>query len=186
MKLKELLHMSILLALLIVCSQIIIPIGVVPITLQTFAIILIGIILRPSKAGFVTLTYLCIGVLGLPVFSRFNGGIHTILSPTFGFIISFIPASMYISSYFSRIHSKINYYSIKSIMTLIVAHIIIYFIGATFFTLYMNYVQDQSYSLLTCLSMVMFPFIPGDLFKIFLALLVAKHIIPIIHKHHLS
>ncbi|OHX41159.1 biotin transporter BioY [Cytobacillus oceanisediminis] len=65
-------------------------IGGVPITLQTFFAILAGAILG-SRLGAITMAvYAFAGLAGAPVFSKFGGGFASLLSPTFGFILSFI------------------------------------------------------------------------------------------------
>jgi biotin transport system substrate-specific component len=64
--------------------------GGVPITLQTFFAILAGLILG-SRLGAISMTvYMFVGLAGAPVFAKFSGGFGSIISPTFGFIISFI------------------------------------------------------------------------------------------------
>lgn len=65
-------------------------IGGVPITLQTFFAILAGAILR-SRLGAITMAvYAFVGLAGAPVFAKFGGGLSSVVSPTFGFILSFI------------------------------------------------------------------------------------------------
>ena len=65
-------------------------VGGVPITLQTFFAILAGLLLG-SRLGVISMTvYMFIGLVGAPVFAKFGGGFGQILSPTFGFIVSFI------------------------------------------------------------------------------------------------
>ncbi len=65
-------------------------VGGVPITLQTFFAILAGAILG-SRLGAIAMTvYLFLGLAGLPIFAGFKGGLGTVMSPTFGFILSFI------------------------------------------------------------------------------------------------
>lgn len=65
-------------------------IGGVPITLQTFFAILAGLVLG-SRLGVITTTvYAFIGLVGIPVFAQFSGGIGALIKPTFGFILSFI------------------------------------------------------------------------------------------------
>jgi biotin transport system substrate-specific component len=78
-------------ALLIVLSQLSIPMPTgVPVTLQTFAVAITGVILG-WKFGFVsTLIYILLGVAGLPVFANFKAGLQAIAGPTGGFIYGFI------------------------------------------------------------------------------------------------
>ncbi|MBA4538000.1 biotin transporter BioY [Bacillus aquiflavi] len=65
-------------------------IGGVPITLQSFFAVLAGALLG-SRLGAISMTvYALLGLIGAPVFARFSGGFSSLLSPTFGFIISFI------------------------------------------------------------------------------------------------
>lgn len=65
-------------------------IGGVPITLQTFFALLAGILLGSRTGAIAMLFYAFIGLVGLPVFANFSGGIDTLISPTFGFIVSYI------------------------------------------------------------------------------------------------
>lgn len=65
-------------------------IGGVPITLQLMFAILAGGILGSRIGALSMLTYMFIGLVGAPVFAQFKGGPAQLLSPTFGFIISFI------------------------------------------------------------------------------------------------
>ena len=61
----------------------------VPMTLQTFIIALIAIVLGAKRGAIATLIYILLGALGLPVFSGFTGGWQIIIGPTGGFILSF-------------------------------------------------------------------------------------------------
>ena len=65
-------------------------IGGVPITLQTFFSVLAGILLGGRIGAIAMLFYAFIGLVGLPVFAKFSGGIDSLISPTFGFILSYI------------------------------------------------------------------------------------------------
>lgn len=78
-------------ALLIVLSQLSIPTPTgVPITLQTFAVAITGVIIG-WKFGFLsTLIYILLGAVGLPVFANFNAGLQAIAGPTGGFIYGFL------------------------------------------------------------------------------------------------
>lgn len=65
-------------------------IGGVPITLQTFFAILAGLLLGSRTGAIAMLFYAFIGLAGLPVFAKFSGGIDSLITPTFGFIVSYI------------------------------------------------------------------------------------------------
>ena len=85
-------HIALLAAILVVCSQITIPFpGSVPITLQTFAIALIAYIMGSYKGALTLIIYLGLGAIGLPVFAGFKGGFDTLIGPTGGYLIGFLP-----------------------------------------------------------------------------------------------
>lgn len=79
-------------ALMIIFAQISIPVpfSVVPITFQTFAVILIAVVLEEQLATRTLMVYTLLGVIGLPVFSGFSGGLTRVFGPTGGFILGFI------------------------------------------------------------------------------------------------
>lgn len=90
-------------------------VGGVPITLQTFFAVLSGLVLG-SRAGAIAMTvYMCVGLAGAPVFARFSGGFGQILSPTFGFIISFIFVA-YIAGKIVEKNSKVSGYIIAALV----------------------------------------------------------------------
>ncbi|WP_172170794.1 biotin transporter BioY [Brevibacterium sp. CT2-23B] len=64
------------------------PLGV-PITLQTFAIALCGMVLGPWRGFAATLLYVVLGLVGLPIFSGMRGGIGVLAGPSAGYILSF-------------------------------------------------------------------------------------------------
>jgi biotin transport system substrate-specific component len=65
-------------------------VGGVPITLQTFFAILAGAILGSRLGSIAMIVYMLVGIVGVPVFADFYGGLSIIIRPTFGFIISYI------------------------------------------------------------------------------------------------
>jgi len=107
MKINDLTKISLFIALMIVGAFIKIPFPFIEITLQSFFAILAGLILGHKKGAVVTLLYMILGLIGIPVFAR-GGGLYYVLTPSFGFIFSFIPAS-FISGYLYHI-KKANKY----------------------------------------------------------------------------
>ncbi|XJZ28932.1 biotin transporter BioY [Bacillota bacterium Lsc_1132] len=65
-------------------------VGGVPITLQTFFAILAGVVLGSRLGAIAMIAYALVGLVGVPVFAKFSGGFSSIISPTFGFIVSYI------------------------------------------------------------------------------------------------
>lgn len=78
-------------ALLAIISQIVIPTPIgIPVTLQTFAIALYSFIAGPVFAVLAVSVYLGLGLIGLPVFSGFTGGLGALFGFTGGFLWGFI------------------------------------------------------------------------------------------------
>jgi biotin transport system substrate-specific component len=106
----------------------------VPLTLQTFFAILAGLILG-SRLGFFSLSvYVILGLIGAPIFAGFKGGVSILISPTFGFIISYIVLAYVVGKI---AESKRN---LPIYITAALAGIAInYFIGVNLFYLAMNF-----------------------------------------------
>jgi biotin transport system substrate-specific component len=79
-------------ALVAVCAHVAIPLWFtpVPVTLQPFAVLLLGLLLGPRLAAGATLAYLAEGAAGLPVFTPYGlGGVAQLLGPTGGYLLSY-------------------------------------------------------------------------------------------------
>lgn len=76
-------------AILAVCSWISIP-AAVPFTLQTFGVFLAVGVLGGKRGTLTVLTYILMGMIGVPVFAGFSGGIGCLLGSTGGYIIGFL------------------------------------------------------------------------------------------------
>lgn len=71
-----------------------IPLGPgVPITLQTLAVMITGIILGPARGAAAVGLFLLAGLAGLPVFSGFRGGLGVLAGPSAGYLLAFLPAA---------------------------------------------------------------------------------------------
>ena len=87
---------ALLLALLVICAWVSIPIGVSPITLQVFGVILVILLAPKVDSIIIVLAYVLMGTFGLPVF---NGGTSGFTSLTYGFIVGFLAAAIIIYLY---------------------------------------------------------------------------------------
>lgn len=90
MSVRDMCLIGIFTAIICVLGQISIPMPYgVPMTLQTFAIPLAGVILGAKRGTVATLVYVLLGAVGAPVFAGFAGGLRVVVGPTGGFILSF-------------------------------------------------------------------------------------------------
>lgn len=89
---RDMAYCSLFALLVGIGAHIRIPLSFVPITLQTMMVMLAALLLGARRGALAMSMYMMMGLLGLPVFTL-GGGIHNIMSPTFGFIVGFIPAA---------------------------------------------------------------------------------------------
>ena len=82
--------------------RIVIPISPVPITGQTFVVLLSGLILGSTFGAISMLMYLFIGMSGLPFFSAGVAGLAILKSPTIGYIIGFFLAAYVIGAFATK------------------------------------------------------------------------------------
>ena len=77
-------------SLIAVGAFVCLPVGAVPVTLQTLAVVLAAILLSPGGAFAATGVYVLLGVVGVPVFSGGRAGLAVLVGPTGGFILGFV------------------------------------------------------------------------------------------------
>ena len=66
----------------------------VPITLQTFGVMLAGVVLGPLRGFLAVLLYLAVGFAGLPIFADQTGGPSTFSKPSIGYLLAFPVAAL--------------------------------------------------------------------------------------------
>jgi biotin transport system substrate-specific component len=82
-------------ALTSVAAQIAVPLWPVPITMQTLAVLLVGVSLGAVRGALSMVLYAVLGIVGLPVFSDASSGFGVIAGPTGGYIVGFIFAAAF-------------------------------------------------------------------------------------------
>ena len=87
---KDICCAAVAVALICVCSWIAIPVGGIPITLQSLAVFLTAVLLGVKRSIFAVIAYLVLGFIGVPVFAGFTGGFAKLLSPTGGYLLAFL------------------------------------------------------------------------------------------------
>jgi len=89
LSIRDLCRIAFFTAFIAVCAQVAVPLGPVPQTLQTWGIMLAGILLGAKHGTIAVIVYVLLGAAGAPVFAAFGGGIGHIAGPSGGFILSF-------------------------------------------------------------------------------------------------
>ena len=90
LRLRDMCFIALFTAFIAIITQVTMPMPLgVPLSLQTFAVMLAGIILGAKKAPIALLIYLALGAVGAPVFVNFGGGFHRIIGPWGGFLMSY-------------------------------------------------------------------------------------------------
>lgn len=109
-------------------ANIIIPMYPVPISLQTVACMLIGLLYRPKEALFTLITYLTAGAIGLPVFIGGTYGIAKFVGPTAGYLVGFTLGTFAVS--YIRCKYEINLGKfINTFLLVVLGQVIIYTFG---------------------------------------------------------
>ncbi len=154
--------------LLAVSSKVQVPFWPVPMTMQTFVIFLIGMTYS-VRLSFVTVSlYLYQGAIGLPVFAA-GGGIAYLMGPTAGYLYGMLFASVAIS-YLANLGFSKTYFKVA--FSLFIGSIIIFLLGIIYLGSIIGYQKAIAAGLL--------PFIPSELFKIALAVVLIPNIKKII------
>ena len=153
---------GVLLALMCIVGMFSIPLMAnVKVSLQLLMVFLICLISESFiDCLIITSLYLLMGLV-LPFYAGFTAGI----SPTFGFVISFVVISPVI--YFLNKIPKI-YPPLRMFIACFVGLLICYTIGTLFMMLYLKW------DLLTTLTVSVVPYIPFDITKIIIAILVVQ------------
>ena len=143
-----------------ICAKLKLEIGPVPITMQTFVVLLSGALLGAKRGALAQITYLFFGLSGIPWFSR-GGGIQYIFSPTFGYIIGFIFAAFLVGFFCQRGWDR----NLRTaILAILFGNIVLYLPGLLWLAKFVGVNK--------VLTIGLYPFISGDLLKILLAGLV--------------
>lgn len=88
-RLQQVLGAVIAFAFLTASSHIAVPVGPVPMTMQTLAVTLTGVFLGPRLGAAVTAAWVACGFSGLPLFAMGNGGLAAMVGPTAGYLYTF-------------------------------------------------------------------------------------------------
>jgi biotin transport system substrate-specific component len=150
-------------AFVAVCAHISLPLPFtpVPLTLQNFAVILVGLALGPIAGFSAMVLYLAEGALGLPVFTPSGGpaGVAHLLGPNGGFLFSY-PLAAATAGWVVRAMQPITTRFRSALVAAATATLPIFLLGAGWLANYAHHSLSATWSLAVA------PFIPGEIVKI--------------------
>lgn len=150
-------------ALIAVGGWVSLPIPPVPITLQTFFVLLAAVVLG-RRAILPVFVYLLLGTLNMPVFHNGLAGIGVLMGPTGGYLIGFLPAVLIAGLAYEQENKMIRACGIAT------ATLIIYLFGIT----WMSYSTGITLAQAVLLGLV--PFVVGDILKGMAAFIIGERI----------
>ncbi|MEW5796342.1 MAG: biotin transporter BioY [Candidatus Zixiibacteriota bacterium] len=149
--------------LLVACSYLSfnLPFSPVPVTGQTFGVLLVAMALGRVRGSSVVLAYLAEGAAGLPVFAGGAAGVGVLAGPTGGYLIGFLAAA-YVAGWLADLGWDKGY--VKSVVAMLAGNVVIFACGLAQLSMY---VPAGS-----VLALGLYPFIAGGIVKIALAAVI--------------
>lgn len=161
---------AIFVAMIAVLAQITIPLPYVPLTMQTFAIALAGVVLGAKRGAIAAGIYLLLAAIGVPVLSGFGGGFGILIGPSGGYLLSF-PVLAFLSGFVAEKAANLG----RGKFFLLVPGLI----TAMMFTLVAGSLQlafVMQLDLVPAFLAGMVPFIVPEMIKVALVVIIAPRI----------
>jgi biotin transport system substrate-specific component len=136
------------------------PFTPVPITGQTFAVVLVGASLGSARGTASLMLYLWLGVAGAPIYAHHDSGWAVITSATGGYIVGFVLAAALTGLLAERGWDKRFSSSVGAMLT---GNVVIYLVGLPWLAVALDTDLEKT------LEYGLYPFVPGDMFKLYLA-----------------
>lgn len=172
MKTKNLVLCAVCAALICVTAPLAVPVGAVPVTLATFAVMLTGVLLGGSRGALSVTVYLLIGAVGVPVCAGYTPALPKLLGPTGGYLVGYIPLVFLCGAIYSlwgKNSRGVKKYA-SMLLGMTVGTAALYAFGTAWFCI-LNHV-----GVLYALSICVVPFLFGDALKIAAVMILAPHL----------
>lgn len=153
------------------------PWSPVPITGQTLAVLLAGVMLGKWWGGISLTIYAGLGIAGVPWFAGWNSGLAYLAGPTGGYVIGFILAALFLGYFTDKYVRSRSFLSMLGLM-LFANFVLVYGPGLLQLGLWLNFINGEPVAFGGLLVMGAVPFIAGDITKAVVAALIARGITP--------
>lgn len=153
--------------------------GGIPLSLQTFAVVLAGLALGPWRGGAAVVLYLVVGLAGAPIFANLRGGPSVFAGPTGGYLVGMAVAAVVVGAIAvaARRRARLNFVSLLAAG--LVSIPLIYTVGVPWLAFRLGLpilppegcssIVDLSEQCVTGITLGLVPFLPGDIIKVVLA-----------------
>lgn len=158
-------------ALMAICAWIQIPM-VIPVTMQTFAVLTVSCLLGAESACCAVLVYLLLGLVGVPVFSGFQAGAAILFSATGGYLLGFLFTALITGSLAGRAGCKTTRLALSMGLGLAVCYM--------FGTVWFSRVYAAGTGFGAALRLCVLPYLLPDALKIALAFPVVRRVKPLL------
>ena len=163
---RDMVFAAVFCALLCAVSPFSFAFGPVPLTFATLVIYLAAGTLRWKIAMLSVVLYILMGIIGLPVFTNFEGGFHKVAGVTGGFIIGYIPCA-FATGFITEVFKKRIW---SYILGMVIGTVLLYTCGTAWFA----YQTGSSFAI--SLTLCVTPFLIGDSIKIALACIITPQL----------
>ena len=176
MKTKGVIYCGLFTALIAVGAFIKIPIPVVPFTLQYLFTMLAGLLLGSRLGTVSVLSYMLLGLAGLPIFSE-GGGLWYVFKPSFGYIIGFAVAA-YVNGKIANAKTHPSYRRLLGANFL--GLFIVYSFGMIYYYVISNFYLNSPIGVGALFLYCFVLAVPGDIVLCIVAAIIGKRMIPLI------
>ena len=154
---------ALLAAVICILAPLAVPIGAVPISLGTLAIYLVSVFVNRKVGTAAVALYILLGLVGLPVFTGWTGGLAKLAGPTGGYIVGYIPMAYLIGVIVDKLENHVWSYPVA----MVAGTVVLYAFGTAWYS-----IQAHT-GFVSALAVCALPFLPGDALKIIAASAVA-------------
>jgi len=145
-------------------ARIALPFTPVPLTGQTFGVLLAGVLLGQWWGGISMLLYVALGIAGVPLFTGWGSGLAWLAGPTGGYLIGFVLAALLIG-FVTDSFVKARQFPAMLGLFLAADFLVVYIPGLAGLYLWSNVLSNHHATLLAVFNMGAVPFFIGDAIK---------------------